>query len=348
MKIAFYPLDLFHTNSYISIICQSIQRISPLIEIQPLTITKSLNLPKHTNIFWLNWYENIDCNSFSPFFKNLILKIVYFIRMKGSTGKVIVVFHNKRPHEIYYEKITLWFMRFLLRNCDRIIILCSDSIDVINKLAQKNLSKKMYKISHPCYLCTPKIYLDAPDKCFKILFAGLLRPYKNIELLLNIAQKHPELEFIISGKPIDNTYANFLLQNVKKLSNVTLELKYNSDKEFELLMDNATVLVLPYHLYSTLNSGVAMFAFSKGINVIMPKIGTVTELDNQNLVFSYTYEKESEHFEKLEKKIIEAYSLHNTNYNEFIRRAKVIRNEVLHKFSVESISKQIQGLIQDI
>lgn len=345
MKIAFHPLELFSPNLYTARVCEAIHFADPSIEIVPLlfSIRKMFFALKNVDLFWLNWYENLSNVSKIYFVKLLIAKWAFFIGMKFFRKKVIVVFHNKRPHEMLFEKISLCFFRFILNYSDRIIVLCDDSVPFINSFMKKDLSYKICKILHPCYICAPKQYERKPGNNFRILFVGQLRPYKNIELLLKIAQNHPEFDFLISGKPINEEYAKSLLDEVEQLSNVKLELKFNSDSEFESLMANASVLVLPYHLESALNSGVAMYAFSKGINVVMPIIGTVTELIHKDLVFGYTYTNEKEHYDRLEEKIVEAFTVYKSDYKNFIQRAEIIRKEVLERCSIQAISNQIKS-----
>lgn len=343
MKLSFYPVDLSSSNSYIARICQAIKVAVPSVEIQAFSNKKILSFSDSSKVCWLNWYENLGNKTITHVFKNFMLKFVVFLCMKCAHKRVILVLHNKRPHEVYGKALVYWFMQFLLRHSDHIIVLCEDSYPVVNRLAKKDVSNKVHKILHPSYICVPKQYHYAPNAPFTILFAGLLRPYKNVELLLSIAEKHPELQFLISGQPLDKSYADFLVNRVSYLANVNLELKYNTDEEFDQLMDKSSILVLPYHLDSTLNSGVAMYAFSKGINVVMPIIGTVTELENRNCVFGYSYADESEHCAKLEEMIMKAFTLYQNKFEEFVQRAEKIREEVLRRCSINAISEQIKS-----
>lgn len=340
-KISFYPLDLSDSNSYISRVCQAIRWAQPTVEIQPLVVDKTFSTSFSSDVFWLNWFEDLGKGHKIIIVKNFILKLLYLLRMKISRGKVVVVLHNKSPHEVVLGCLSHFFMWLLLNLCDKIVILCDDGIPVANQLAKRNVAEKISKILHPSYICLPKKYSKEPFGKFSILFFGALRPYKNIELVLDIAQKYQDFEFIISGKPIDESYAAFLLERAEQLPNVLLELKYNTNAEIEDLMNKTSILVLPYHLVSTLNSGVAMYAFSKGMNVIMPEIGTVRELNNRELVFSYQYADEKQHKTVLEQKICEAYLMYNCNYAEFVHRAEVIREEVLSRCSIEAVGQQI-------
>lgn len=343
MKIVFFPLEQENSNSYISRICQSIHLIDPFIKILPFS-RKFISPKFKVDIYWFNWFENLGKDGKISVIKNLIIKVVYIYIIKFYKKKVIITLHNKRTHESKYRKISLWFLRFLLSKSDAIVILCEESYSVIKEITQKDYSKKIFKILHPTYVCTSRKYIFPPDKSFTILFIGMIRPYKNIELLIDIAEKHPELNFIIAGKPIDNLYQKKLEVRTNKLSNIKTIFKFLSDSEFDTLMESATLIVLPYHLESTLNSGVAMYAFSKGLNVIIPNIGTISELTNHDLVFSYSCDIEDHDGQIIEKKIMEAYNLYKSDYSQFVNRALTIRNEVLERCSIECISNQIKSM----
>ena len=341
MRIYFYPLDISSQNSYISRICQAIKKVDESIEIKQFS-GRNLKEIIQGRKFWLNWYEDLGKTSRLKIIITFIKRMIYFLLMKVHHGEVFFVLHNRRPHEIVFERLSIYFLKFLLLHSNRIIILSTDSISIINSLTQKDLTFKIYKVLHPIYLCHPKQYPKEQPQ-FKILFTGLIRPYKNIEILLEIAKMHPEMEFIISGQPCDNSYVMILKKKAKQLPNVFLRMKYNSDEELESLMDEASICVLPYHMESSLNSGVAMYAFSKGMNVIIPAIGTVNELKCKDCVFSYTYTSDSNHIHALNHKITEAYSLYMDDYSEFIRRCEVIRNEVEDRCSIEAISLQVKN-----
>lgn len=343
-RIVFSPFESVNSNSYISRMIQAISIVDPNIEVSNLSLRRNIKFFFRANIFWLNWFEDLKCASRFLAFLLLCIKLVYLLLMRVVGGKIVIAIHNKKPHEMSYPILESWFMRFLIRYSDTIVVLCHESISFVNKLMGKDYSKKIKVILHPTYQCLPKQYALIPSKKFTILFFGHLRPYKNIELLLEMAQKYPQFNFLISGKPISIEYEKILLEKKGNMSNVHLEFRFNTVEEIERMMENASILVLPYHLETTLNSGVAMYAFSKGINVVIPKIGTVLELENRDMVFAYLYQEQEQHKKELEKAINDAYNMYSNDYNEFVRRAKVIQDEVLRRCSLEAIGKQIKSV----
>lgn len=337
MNILFSPLD--KTNGYISLICESLCQIDN-VKIEQLSFRKP-NKIKNADLFWLNWYEDLGSGTFQ-ILKNFIIKILYFRVMEKAKGAIVVVMHNKCSHDLQ-GGISRYFMKFILRHSDKIVILCDESISVIEQIIKEDISYKIIKIPHPAYHVIPKTIPEVATYPFIVLFFGLLRPYKNIEILLKIAKLHPHLEFIIAGKPIHREYAQKLTLNIEAncLKNVQLILGYISEDELDRLIQKASIMALPYHLESSLNSGAAIYAFSKGINVVMPRIGTIKEIDKNNLTFSYEYATEDDHVDKLEKKILEAYSLYRNDYKQFVFRASEMQKEVAVRYSTAAITEQM-------
>lgn len=344
-RISFFPLDLSDDNSYISRMYQAIKLAEKDVVVANLDIKRNWNFFIHSDIFWLNWYENIDHRSIYTTIYSILRKLVELFLMKILRGKIFFVFHNKQPHEVSFYRLTIWFMRYLLRCSDVIVVLCDESRDVINNILNVKSLNKVVKISHPAYKCIPKQYPSCCPNKFVVLFLGLIRPYKNIELILELALKYPEFDFVISGMICDTSYGDMLKDKAERVSNIYLEYKHNTDEELNKLMEEASVLVLPYHKASSLNSGMAMYAFSKGLNVVMPEIGTVKELKNRDLVFSYSYKNPQDHFMALEESLLKAYNLYINDYDNFVMRAQTIRKEVEYTCSLKAVGNQIREAI---
>src|SRR5690606_39824303 len=92
--------------------------------------------------------------------------------------------------------------------------------------------------------------------------------------------------------------------------NIELKLKFIPDQEIPTLINEADLLVLPYDLKSSLNSGTAILAFSYGKSVICPEIGTISDLGQiKNNVLHYQYASDKEHLSQLSTKIQDALHL---------------------------------------
>ena len=276
------------------------------------------------DVVWLNWYENFSGRNRAYYLYHAVRRWLKLLVFKCCGTKIIYTVHNRQPHETQYSALNRLFYKCVFSLVDNIVILSDLTRDVIKETGGKKFSGKIIKIPHPTYLCPKKKYQDNPEG-FTVLFFGLLRPYKNIEMLLSVAAIHPE----IAGAALDLNYADSLKKAASGLNNVHLILRRLTDEEINELMDEASVLALPYDLKSSLNSGAAMFAFSKGLNVVIPNIGTILELSNRDKVYGYDYDNDSEHQSKFENALKKAHEDFTSDYSQFVRNSEILREEVL-------------------
>ena len=87
-----------------------------------------------------------------------------------------------------------------------------------------------------------------------------------------------------------------------------------------------------------------MFALSKGLNVVIPNIGTILELSNRDKVYGYDYNNDSEHQAKFENALMKAYEDFMSDYSQFVRNSEILREEVLSSNSTETLSTIIMKL----
>lgn len=307
MKVAFEPYEN-QENKYIVIMQNCIQKMGHTIV--PLKESKV----KDCKIIILNWYEN------SPYprgsYKNLLMlikrciRILYFHMLKK---KVVFVMHNKQSHE--QRVVSKWLQKFLVNHSDVIQIHSRPSLKY---LPEKNVKKAFY-IPHPNYIGEyPMIQKNYSREELKIgaeklvyLFVGAVKPYKNIEMIIEAAKKFDKnVHFIIAGKPSDDSYKEQLLQQIGNCDNITTIFKFIPDEDLVALINTCDTLVLPYDISSSLNSGTVFLAFSNKKTVIAPLIASLEDIgENKNLFIGYTYKTQEEHKKILEQKLKDTWHL---------------------------------------
>ena len=98
-----------------------------------------------------------------------------------------------------------------------------------------------------------------PEKKY-LLFFGLIRPYKGLELLLNALQDHPNLHLMIVGECYENEYKyRSIIKQLKLEQRVVFENRFVNDRETAHYFSAADALILPYT--SASQSGVLALAY---------------------------------------------------------------------------------------
>jgi glycosyltransferase involved in cell wall biosynthesis len=340
MKISFFPFES-KDNKYVNIILNIIRDIEG-VEVYPFTLKNFFlfsNSIWRTDIVWLNWYE-----TGSGTIKKILKIAALFLLKKVNEKKIIYTLHNKKPHDLYKT----WSL-CLLQNS---IYYFSDVIVIHSKLSEQEISikyrQKIQYIPHPNYIGEYGNIIDSKQTKTKLnlLFFGQIRPYKNIELLINTVTNFSfkDIELTIAGGSVSQKYQKKIEKLVKN-KNIKYISKFIPDSEINSFISPYDLLILPYDTKSSLNSGMVILAFSYSKSVISPNIGTIDDMKNKNFL-SYTYSDEKDHGKKLSMQIKKAIDMKNSNKNIFDEWGKIMFDEVRINNSKEKIGKLIEKIIK--
>src|SRR5690606_13884126 len=112
------------------------------------------------------------------------------------------------------------------------------------------------------------------------------------------------------GNPVTPAYRRKIAEMAAAAENIELRLEFIKDDEITDLIQQSDLLVLPYDLQSSLNSGTVILAFSNRKSVICPEIGTILDLGKtKENVLHYRYENVQEHLLKLTQTVQYALDL---------------------------------------
>ncbi len=316
MKIIFNPSEN-KENKYIAILVNALENAG--YEVFPLD--DMLSSWKHfqsIKLVHLNWFENLDDSSKRATLRSFFRKLIALIAIRLANKKLVWTMHNRISHEKESGKWSNILSSLLIRWADVIVIHSEESRSFLGERSQVFL-RKVVHIPHPSFIgvygpIQPSI-THQPENPIKLVFIGAIKPYKNIELLIRLARKFPDsIEISILGNPNTPEYKNEIIQLCDGLSNIHLKLEFIPDEDLPEILSKADLVILPYNLESSLNSGTVILAFSYQKTVICPKIGTINDFGNANSsIFSYEYRSPEEHFEKLTDRINLAIELKKTN-----------------------------------
>lgn len=307
---------------------------------------------KSIKIAHLNWYENLTGSSKIEHLFSFIKKILKLFLLKIFNKKIVWTMHNKLPHDqktIFLKKILI---RVLLSISDKIIIHSRSTTEILDSFGA-NIKRKIQYVPHPDYI---QIYgdrilknVDIQSSVLNLLFMGAVKPYKNIELLIDAAKSFPnDVKLTIAGNPSSQGYKTLLEKHAENTPNITLDLRFIPDEQIPEYLNQCDLLALPYDMKSSLNSGTVILAFSYGKTVICPEIGTISDFKDTENILSYTYASQSEHIEKLKSKIGEAINYKRSNNNAFNVFGENMFNKVMINNNKVDVASQLLGMYRRI
>jgi glycosyltransferase involved in cell wall biosynthesis len=202
-------------------------------------------------------------------------------RRQSEKTTNIAILHNLIPHEKRF--FDTWLNRFFVNQFDAFVVL-SESVEM--ELKSIKPQANFIRLNHPWYDHFGEV-LDKkearktleihPDKK-TILFFGLIREYKGLDLLIEaFSRLNDSYQLLIAGEIYGNEAA--YLSQIRS-SNATDRIhffkRYIPDTEVSLFFSAADVCVLPYR--SATQSGITAASFHFEVPIIATNVGGLKEI----------------------------------------------------------------------
>ncbi len=201
-------------------------------------------------------------------------------KQKKETTKLAII-HNLIPHEQrFFDK---WFNSFFLKRYDGFVVM-SDSVK--NDLLSSKPDAKYIQLNHPWYdhfgvkisetEAREKLKISPSKKT--ILFFGLIRDYKGLDLLIDaFSELNDDYQLVIAGEVYSNLqkYKSQIAASKAK-SRIYFFNQYIPDSEVQNYFSAADVCVLPYR--SATQSGITATSFHFEVPIIATNVGGLKEI----------------------------------------------------------------------
>lgn len=353
MKIVFEPISSYE-NQYVRIFVDLIKAN----KLEAYGLNYALMRPwllMRIKVVHLNWFENLDAENKYELVVTFAKRLVQWTILRLFRKKIIWTMHNRFPHQPEGKYFKKKILSNLIKRSSRIVIHSKSSKNFL--LESYDISEeKIYYIPHPNYIGDYQIRQDlnpvkpASGK-LRLLFVGAVKPYKNVELLIDVLKEVNDctLHLTIAGKAKDEEYRQYIVEYARGLPSVDLKLNFIPDSEIANLIREADLIVLPYDLKSSLNSGTAILSFSCARTVICPEIGTVSDLKHKDKMISYSYSlhDDSDHFKQLSTAVAMACRLFKQNKMIFEEWGQIMFEEMKEYNSKQKCGKLLISLYKE-
>ena len=299
----------------------------------------------NSSIIHLNWFAFVGTGLVRST-RTFLKKLLFLYALRIFRKKIIFTLHNKTNHDVENRNTkAMYLMVWLLKHSYKIIIHSTESISVIMKLTPDIDTSRIVYVPHPNYITAyhnMKHYTHYVKQNHEIvfLFLGLIRPYKNIEILLQAAnqlQGITDIHFLICGRGNEEYQAQLL--SMIESRNVTADFRFIEDDEIPSLLELSDALITPYNTESALNSGAANLAFSFGRTVIGTWTGTTRDVD-ESLVYCYDYtDDEAEHVSRLKDAIMKFYEDFKHDEASVKAKGEKLREIMITEHSLEKVAE---------
>jgi len=200
----------------------------------------------------------------------------YIARRLRKRCKVISILHNVVPHEPRFFDAPL--TRYFLSGCTGNVTLCDEVAEDLKRLSLKAPNITLF---HPIYgHFGEKMPREEAEKALglkpgmrNLLFFGLIRDYKGLDILLDAFGKLDSgYQLIVAGEPYGSfvKYRNIIDRSPAK-DRIRLFTRYIKDSEVKVFFSASDLAVLPYR--SATQSGISAIAYHFEVPMVVTDVG---------------------------------------------------------------------------
>lgn len=256
------------TNPFITLLSRSVSSASEVVYFDWRRA-----LVGRYDVFHVHWPENLFRASGALRPVKGLLAWILLLRLFVLRPRIVWTVHNEVPHERggFIERIFLQAFAGL----------------VTHHVAMSKAQARKLRITGQCRVIPHghyRTWLSGFDVSSRIndrvLFWGIMRPYKGIESLVNVFKDLPmhSASLRLVGLPSLSNYQRSIENQVKDDERISAEFTYATDSILVHEISNCVINVLPYKRMG--NSGVALFTLSLNRPILIPDSPYARELQD--------------------------------------------------------------------
>lgn len=200
----------------------------------------------------------------------------YPVRITALVDNIVP--HEKRPGD-------LLLARYFVRSCDDFVVMSRAVEEAICTFLPENTEPQQVRFSpHPVYdiygdpiaKAEARRHLGLPREVPLVLFFGLIRPYKGLDLLLEALSYVPEVHALIAGECYGDWQPyNTLIEQYHLQERLHVHPYFIPNDKVGLYFSAADLVVQPYR--SATQSGISQIAYHFEKPIVVTNVGGLPE-----------------------------------------------------------------------
>ncbi len=314
IRVIFTP---YARNPYQSVLKEELSRLNvrvDFVDFHWLTYSYDV-LRNKPNVLHLHWtYQFVDQKNIFKGIIKLFSLLVHIFVIKCRRIAIIWTAHNIINHDSPKPLLDYICSKLIAKISNAIIVHCPEAKRIMIERFHPSIEGKMSVINHGNYIGiyeneidqeTCKLFLGIPKCSFVFGFFGNLRPYKNLEGLLEafnkLSSEYDDVYLVVAGKPFDMKFAGKLKRWAESNPKVILISEHVPKKFVQVILNAADIMVCPFTEILTSGSIILFMSFAKP--VISPKLGCVADVLNGKGGFLYNLEADHGLLESMRESI---------------------------------------------
>ncbi|MBB27483.1 MAG: hypothetical protein CME25_01090 [Gemmatimonadetes bacterium] len=277
-------------NPYAGLLARELEKLGIHLELGDYAFEKEW-LETHRSSYdvlhlnWLHWFYRQDTLEetvarYARFSENLAYA-------KSLGYRIVWTIHNRYPHERPYPQVDHLARLMVGKAADAVIAHCNHAADLARRLFYRE--HELHVIPHGNFIdvfdnrisrSDARDQLGIAQNAFVYLFFGNARIYKGLENLIASFSRvaRPDANLVLmTRRAFDATYSDKVIELAKGDPRILVFTNpFFPNDDFQIYLNASDVVTLPFS--EVLTSGTAITALGFGKPVILPALGCLSEL----------------------------------------------------------------------